>query len=102
MKAKQQIRESFKNAVFTRDGGKCVFCDAQAVDAHHIINRNEMPNGGYVKENGISLCAKHHIMAEKYHETNGTEWIEGFHPNDLYKKIRSSKELAIRIAQIGS
>lgn len=26
------------------------------LDAHHITDRNEMPNGGYVPENGISLC----------------------------------------------
>lgn len=88
MKFKQQIREKFRNAVFTRDNFKCVFCDDRSIDAHHITDRNEMPNGGYVVENGISLCAKHHKMAEKFHETNGAEWIEGFHPDDLYKKIK--------------
>lgn len=97
MKAKQQIREKFKTEVFTRDNFQCVFCNLPAVDAHHITDRNEMPNGGYVRENGISLCAEHHKMAEKFHETNGEEWIEGFHPNDLYTKIHSSKELAIKI-----
>jgi hypothetical protein len=94
---KKQVREKFRNAVFTRDGGKCVFCNAQAVDAHHITDRNEIVNGGYVKENGISLCAEHHILAEKYHETGVS--AEGFSPEDLYKKIKSSKELAIKMSE---
>ena len=94
---KKQIRENFRNKVFTRDKNKCVFCNiTDNLDAHHITDRNELTNGGYVLENGISLCEVHHKMAEKFHETNGEEWIEGFHPNDLYKKIGSSKELAIK------
>jgi hypothetical protein len=48
-----------------------------------------------VKENGITLCPKHHIICEKFHITNGAEWVDGYHPDDLYKLINSSKELAI-------
>ena len=93
--SKQQIRDNFRLSVFKRDKNKCTFCLITVnLDAHHITDRNEMPNGGYVKENGITLCPEHHLMAEKYHQTNGKEWIEGFHPNDLYKKINSSFELA--------
>jgi hypothetical protein len=55
-----------------------------------------MPNGGYVLENGISLCDDHHLIAEKFHITEGKEWHYGYHPADLYKKINSSKELAIK------
>lgn len=72
----------------------CVFCDKPAKDAHHIIDRNEMPNGGYTKENGISVCEEHHLMCEQYHISKGKNWIEGFHPADLYKKIESSYKLA--------
>lgn len=53
-----------------------------------------MPNGGYVKENGITVCEEHHMMAEEYHST-GTA-LPGFHPDDLYKVIGSSKEEAYR------
>jgi len=94
---KKQIRENFRTVVFTRDHNKCVFCDKQAVDAHHITDREEMPNGGYILENGISVCEEHHLMCEKFHITGGKEWYYGFHPNDLYKIINSSKELAIKI-----
>ena len=102
MKTKNQIREQFRNDVFTRDGGKCVFCEKVAQDAHHITDRNslEMPNGGYVKENGISLCSEHHRLAEKYHESCGKTWVDGFHPDELYRKIGSSKEIAIQKSKL--
>jgi 5-methylcytosine-specific restriction endonuclease McrA len=95
MKQKQLIRHRFREAVFERDGHKCVFCDVRVnLDAHHITDRNLMPNGGYVKDNGITLCPKHHIDAEAFHISGGKEWVEGFHPNDLYKVVDSSYEQA--------
>ena len=96
MKNKKQIRIDFKTLVFTRDNFKCCFCDKDAVDAHHITDRNEMPNGGYVLENGISLCSEHHLLAEFFHISGNKEWHYGYHPDDLYKKINSSKELALK------
>jgi len=91
---KKQIRQNFRDSVFLRDGYKCVFCDiTEELDAHHITDRNDMPNGGYVRENGISLCPHHHLLAEEYHTTLGTCWKDGFHPSDLYLKINSNKEL---------
>jgi 5-methylcytosine-specific restriction endonuclease McrA len=97
MKKKQLIRLKFSEAVFGRDGHKCVFCNAtEDLDAHHITDRNEMPNGGYVKENGITLCPIHHLVAENYHSSGKTEWTEGFHPDELYKMIDSSYRKAYR------
>lgn len=96
MNNKKLIREKFRNAVFTRDNFTCCFCDKPAVDAHHITDRNDMPNGGYILQNGISVCEEHHILCEKFHITDGKEWHYGYHPDDLYKKINSSKELAIK------
>ena len=93
---KKQIREDFRNSVFGRDGYKCVICEcAKDLDAHHITDRKEMPNGGYVKENGITLCPEHHWKAETFHITGGKKWEENFHPDDLYKLISSNKEDAI-------
>jgi 5-methylcytosine-specific restriction endonuclease McrA len=64
-RAKSQVREAFRCAVFKRDGYKCVFCNiTEHLDAHHIINRNLMPDGGYVLDNGVTLCELHHLMAE--------------------------------------
>ena len=97
---KKEIRHIFRTEVFTRDKHKCVFCDKEAVDAHHITDRKEMPNGGYVKENGISLCSEHHRLAEKYHESCGKTWVDGFHPDELYRKISSSKEISIQKAMM--
>lgn len=57
-----------------------------------------MPNGGYVKENGISLCdGGCHALAEVYHRT-GTPH-PGFSPTDLYAKIGSSCEKAYRASR---
>lgn len=65
------------------------------LDAHHITDRNDMPNGGYVVENGISLCDDGcHVLAEAYHQT-GTSHPD-FSPADLYAKIGSSYEEAYR------
>jgi 5-methylcytosine-specific restriction endonuclease McrA len=91
---KKQIRDEFRNAVFERDHNKCVVCDSKAVDAHHITDRTELPAGGYVVENGVSLCAICHRLAEKYHQTLGKDWVAGFHPRDLYTKINSSYDIA--------
>jgi hypothetical protein len=57
-------RDQFRDAVFTRDDGKCVVCKAPAKDAHHIIERRLWGDGGYYVENGASLCEEHHIEAE--------------------------------------
>jgi hypothetical protein len=37
-----------------------------------------------------------HMKAEKFHISEGAEWEPGMHPEDLYKLIGSSKELAIK------
>jgi hypothetical protein len=102
--AKKLIRLRFRDEVFARDHHKCVFCAATVgLDAHHITDRNELPNGGYVKENGITLCEVHHAYAEEYHiammEGFTPEEAEelcqpGYLPRDLYAKIGSSYELA--------
>lgn len=91
MKRKQLIRANFRDAVFKRDGYKCVLCDeTENLDAHHITDRTLMPNGGYVLENGITLCPQHHLDAEKFHSTDGFEFVPGVHPFDLYDIIESS------------
>jgi len=99
MKKKVLVRAKFKSAVFKRDG-KCMVCGESIwgnnMDAHHITDRNEMPNGGYVLENGITVCKKDcHFKVELFHISEGEEWNENLHPDDLYKLIGSSKELAI-------
>lgn len=100
---KKLIRQNFRDSVFTRDAHKCRGCgwsiqtlDLQ-LDAHHITDRNLMPNGGYVKENGISLCPGCHEKAEVFHST-GTP-VHGFAPEDLYRLIGSSYDHAVVAAE---
>jgi 5-methylcytosine-specific restriction endonuclease McrA len=94
-KRKKLVREEFRRNVLAHDGNKCRTCEStEDLVAHHITDRTEMPNGGYVPENGITLCPGCHIKAERFHETGGEEWHEGFHPDDLYGLVGSTKEAA--------
>ncbi len=64
MSEKLLSRDDFRNAVFKRDGHKCVACGQPAVDAHHIVERRLWPDGGYYVSNGASVCGPCHIKAE--------------------------------------
>jgi len=93
-KKKQEIRAAFRKSVFERDKYRCQLCGEQAtpedveekMDAHHVTEREEMPFGGYVKENGITLCKD---LCHYSVEMTGTPL-----PRELYKLIGSSEELA--------
>ena len=97
MGKKQQVREAFRNAVFTRDGYKCRMCGKEGnLDAHHVTDRTKIVAQGYVKENGISLCPLCHELAEQFHSTGIP--APGYSPDELYAKIGSSRELAFKAA----
>jgi 5-methylcytosine-specific restriction endonuclease McrA len=100
---KKQVRQAFRDAVYRRDRHRCAVCghrprpeewdkDRPPLDAHHITDRNEMPNGGYVVENGISLCDACHLLAEAEH--NGQEPAPGYSRAELYARVSSSFEKA--------
>lgn len=96
---KRRRRARFRSEVFTRDGYTCVACgfedpEAEHLDARHIIDRNEMPNGGYVAENGISLCPECHRKAEVWHASDKMHCRKGYHPLSLFYRIDSSPEQA--------
>lgn len=102
---KKEIRNKFRNDVFKRDNNKCKVCgisDTKSkLDAHHITDRSEMENGGYIKENGITLCDREngcHMKAEQFHLGNLVE--QGFYPDDLYKLINSSYEIAYKKSKL--
>ena len=96
MKKKKLIREAFRTEVFTRDKHKCKICGEKdkQLDAHHITDRNEMPNGGYVKENGVTLCPMHHLAAEYSIKCGHSIFWKGVRAEDLYRLIGSSLSLA--------
>jgi len=94
---KKLIRQNFRDAVFKRDGYKCAVCgwnkDVSALDSHHICDRTLIINGGYVKENGISLCPDCHLKAEEFHCSGQAP--EGYMPDELYELIGSNYDLAV-------
>jgi len=103
--SKKEIRRNFRDHSFKQDKYKCVMCSFQSspeksleeLDCHHITPRTEMPNGGYVKENGISLCSECHLKAEEFYATGVA--VPGFSPEELYQRINSSKEKAIEASK---
>lgn len=103
--SKKQVRAAFRSAVFGRDGYRCVMCGMVStpdraeteLDAHHITDRHEMPNGGYVMENGIALCAVCHIKAEATHRNEPIP--TGFSRSELYARIGSSLPKAIAASE---
>lgn len=65
MTDQQHDRAAFRDAVFARDGYRCVLCGQEAQDAHHLLERRLFDDGGYQADNGVSLCAEHHLAAER-------------------------------------
>jgi hypothetical protein len=105
---KKLIRQRFRDECFKRDKYTCVMCGLKSspekalddLDAHHIHPREDMVGGGYVKDNGITLCKAPngcHEKAEQFYST-GTAF-PGYSPNELYAKIGSSYEQAIKACQ---
>ena len=100
--SKKQIRQKFRNEVFERDDHRCVIpgCNLLAQDAHHIIERalwkHPSELGGYLVDNGVGVCKKHHIHAEKdfFPPQALRIWAgitnlilpKGFDQNELYTK----------------
>jgi hypothetical protein len=56
-----------------------------------------MPNQGYVKENGISLCASCHEKAEEFHSTGVA--VPGYSIAELYQAINSTYERAVEASK---
>lgn len=62
----EQGRKKFRETVFDRDDNQCVvpWCEQDADDAHHIVERSLWSDGGYIPNNGVSVCNHHHQYAE--------------------------------------
>jgi hypothetical protein len=103
--SKKEVRRNFRDAVFQRDKYACVMCSfrssknkaEQELDAHHVTDRSKMPAQRYHVLNGISLCAGCHLKAEQFHSI-GTAY-PGYSPDELYAKIGSSHEQALKTCQ---
>jgi hypothetical protein len=107
---KKDVRAAFRNAVFARDRYTCVVCgkrwssaDADPslgrINAHHVTDRHEFPNGGYVAANGVTVCDggadSCHMKCEQFHISGGKAHEPNLHPDDIYRKIGSSFDAAL-------
>jgi 5-methylcytosine-specific restriction endonuclease McrA len=95
--AKKRIRRDAREAAFARDGHRCRVCGDVGADAHHITPREEMPNGGYVAENLITLCSTCHEGAEAWLAGRGRDDMSdsAFRPTALYARIGSTYDRAV-------
>lgn len=98
---KKAIRLKFRQSVFTRDSYHCKVCGLEGIDEtldpHHITPREQMPNGGYVPSNGITLCKRCHIKAEE--ALIGLTVDSKYQPEHLYDLIKSCPMAAFRDSQ---
>ncbi|GHV04990.1 hypothetical protein FACS1894217_01130 [Clostridia bacterium] len=51
---------NLKDLVFERDSYTCIFCEAHAADAHHVVRRSR--GGRDVPQNLVAVCRWHHMM----------------------------------------
>ena len=53
-----------RRAVFARDGGRCIYCDAPATSLDHVVPRSR--GGEHVWENVVSACRRcNHVKADR-------------------------------------
>ncbi len=97
-------RVLFREAVFRRDADRCRVCGAKAIDAHHVMPREELTRGGYVAENGVALCGDCRLLAEagialerlrkrQVHQADRVD-LDAWGIDALYASIGSSREIA--------
>ena len=111
MSIKKATRAAFRAAVFARDRFTCRVCGRvwaegdgdpalHRINAHHITDRSAMPAGGYVADNGVTVCEEPcHSRVERFHASGGEDWEEGLHPDDLYDRIGSSRQRAVAASE---
>lgn len=102
-----QLRNDFNDKCLERDNHECVICGKQAFVVHHITDRKDIPNDGYVIFNGASLCTQCHVKAELFFARDlpnfrnqcfelkfSPEEILKITPEYIYELIGSSEEKA--------
>lgn len=53
-----------RKAVFARDGGRCVYCDAAATSLDHVVPRSR--GGPHTWDNVVSACGRcNHVKADR-------------------------------------
>ena len=101
MKSLKELIKDNKVKFLKYEDGKLLYKletkDESYVFPIDITDRSDIINGGYVIENGITLCPECHILAEIFH-TSGESYLN-YSPEDLYKIINSSYEKAVKASE---
>jgi len=91
-KTKTNLDKDWAVKVKERDGFRCVYCnDNKSLNSHHIFSRNNLSTRFDV-DNGITLCAKHHIFSNEFsaHKTpvEFTYWLEELKGKMFLEELR--------------
>jgi hypothetical protein len=96
----KRLRSLFNEECKKRDKNRCAVCGKESpLSVHHISPRHNMPQDGYSKSNGITLCDGEnscHWKAEDFINNGSNEYNSGYEIDSLYRKINSSKNQAIK------
>ncbi len=92
-KSKAVLDKEWALKVKERDGFRCVYCnDNKSLNSHHIFSRNNLSTR-FDLDNGITLCAKHHIFSNEFsaHKTptEFTYWLEKLKGKDFIENLGS-------------
>lgn len=120
---KKLFRKNFREGTFKRDQHTCKVCGRRfqpsqtdpslgLMNAHHIWPREDMPNGGYVPENGITVCDTKAMPGQKSCHEQVEEALANYrssargryprmdlYPPNLYKLVGSDFERAREAAE---
>lgn len=77
-------RKQFRHDCKERDNHECIvpWCDNQPDEVHHILERALWSDGGYIQNNGASVCNKHHRYAEENQIPPQAFWFWAGIPTD--------------------
>jgi hypothetical protein len=86
LERKLKARAHFRDAILVRDGKSCRVCGSTKKVEVHRINGHILVQG-----NALCLCHGCRVKAEYFAVHDGKKSVEGFHPDDLYKLLGTSK-----------
>lgn len=88
------VYQSWKNAVYNKDGYRCQKCGSnRGYNAHHKARFNEDPSQRFVLTNGVTLCRKCHYLE---HFGNKDERLLDSIPSIRPGKHHENKLLPVR------
>ena len=89
---KSLVDKKWSLVVRAKTGNKCEYCGiTKFLNAHHIISRSNHATR-WDLDNGVSLCAKHHLFSYEFsahkNPVEFIEWIKEYRGEEWYQNLR--------------